>query len=140
VPVRYEWADGEATDGDEDPATGDGETDLTGEQASAEGSDPDTSATGDAESDDERDTKLGLIAQEVADVVPEAVVEPDDEDGYLGLSYESLVPVLVDAVKQQQDRIDDLEAELERLQSRIDAGDRVAGEREAGAEGARPPR
>ncbi|QCC51743.1 tail fiber domain-containing protein [Halapricum salinum] len=66
----------------------------------------------------EADTRLGLIAQEVADVVPEAVVEPEDADGPLGLAYDMLIPVLLDAVDEQQETIDDLQTESEHLRER----------------------
>lgn len=41
---------------------------------------------------------VGLIAQDVLEVLPEAVVEKDD--GYLGVAYEKLIPLLVEAVKE----------------------------------------
>jgi hypothetical protein len=80
--------------------------------------------------DEERDdgTQLGLIAQEVEDVLPEVVEwQGDDEDGHLAVKYTRLVPVLVDAIQRQQagieerdERIDELEAEHERKDERID--------------------
>jgi hypothetical protein len=50
---------------------------------------------------------LGFMAQDVREIVPEAVHE--DPDGMLSLSYQQLIPVLVEAVKEQQ-------AEIERLE------------------------
>jgi cell division protein FtsB len=43
--------------------------------------------------------------------LPEAVSVIDPENGYLGVSYTSLIPVLVEAIKEQQEQIDSLEAE-----------------------------
>lgn len=54
---------------------------------------------------------LGFIAQEVKDVIPEVVVYDNDRDLY-SIDYTSLIPVLVEAVKIQQQRIEDLEKEI----------------------------
>lgn len=111
-PVTYEW------DRD-DPTMGGDDRTAASEAADGDGA------------DEERSTRLGLIAQEVADVVPEAVVDPDEEDGYLGLNYETLVPVLVDAVQAQQAIV---ESQREAIRSLREAGDRRA-ERIADLEG-----
>lgn len=55
-------------------------------------------------------TELGVIAQEVAKVFPE-VVNTDDE-GYLSVEYSHLVPVLIQAIKEQQLIIDQYKAQL----------------------------
>ena len=67
----------------------------------------------------------GLIAQEVREVLPEVVSGDDGPDGKLGISYSELVPVLVNAVQEQQaeietqaEQIADLEARLEALEER----------------------
>jgi hypothetical protein len=46
--------------------------------------------------------EVGLIAQNVNEVLPEAVRVVDPRTGHLGVSYPSLVPLLVEAVKEQQ--------------------------------------
>jgi hypothetical protein len=46
---------------------------------------------------------IGLLAQEVEKVLPELVLT--DSDGYKSLSYDKLVPVLVEAIKEQQKNI-----------------------------------
>lgn len=46
--------------------------------------------------------QIGFIAQEVEKVLPELVYT--DADGYKSVSYVNVVPVLVEAVKQQQDQ------------------------------------
>ena len=65
----------------------------------------------------------GLIAQEVREVLPEIVTGDEGVDATLGLNYSELVPVLVQAVQEQQaeieaqaDQIADLEARLEALE------------------------
>lgn len=57
-----------------------------------------------------KDTNLGLIAQEVKEVIPE-IVQGTDDTRY-SVSYDSLVPVLVNAVKE-------LKAEVDRLKKQI---------------------
>ena len=59
---------------------------------------------------------VGLIAQEVRDVVPEAVRTLPG--GMLGVEYGKLVPALVAAVQEQQARIAGLEAEVAALRAR----------------------
>ncbi len=57
---------------------------------------------------DER--QLGFIAQEVEEVAPEAV--STDAEGYKYLDYGKLVPLLTEAVKQQQSIIERQQALL----------------------------
>lgn len=54
--------------------------------------------------------RLGLIAQELEQVVPEAVkIMPDS---LLSVSYSDLVPLLIEAMKEQQSQISDLQMTL----------------------------
>lgn len=53
---------------------------------------------------------VGVIAQEVEKVLPEAV--ESDADGMKSVSYDMLIGVLIETVKEQQKRIDALEAKL----------------------------
>lgn len=57
------------------------------------------------------DHDIGLIAQEVEKVLPEAVTER--ADGYKAVDYTKIVPVLIEAVKELSYRVNILEAELE---------------------------
>ncbi len=73
----------------------------------------------------EKGRQVGLIAQEVENVVPELV--RTDEDGYKSVSYEKLSAVLVEAVKElkaENDALrtnnDALEARLARLETLLD--------------------
>ena len=50
---------------------------------------------------------IGVIAQEVQSVLPEVVVERDN--GYLGVDYQKLVPVLIEAIKELSAKVKDLE-------------------------------
>jgi len=58
-----------------------------------------------------RKNHYGFIAQEVKDIVPEAV-EYNEETGLYSMSYTALIPILVEAVKEQQKQIDELKAAL----------------------------
>lgn len=55
--------------------------------------------------------RLGFIAQNVRDYFPEAVFE--DENGYYGVSYQELVPVLFQALKYQNDRMNEMEEKIQ---------------------------
>ena len=52
--------------------------------------------------------ELGLIAQEVEEVLPEVVMA--DDSGYRALSYLSLIPLLIEAIKEQQAQIETITA------------------------------
>ncbi len=55
--------------------------------------------------------QLGLIAQEVKKIIPE-VVNGDELKGRLGMNYIELVPVLINAIKEQQKQIDVLKKQV----------------------------
>jgi hypothetical protein len=59
---------------------------------------------------------VGLIAQDVEAVLPEAVTT--QEDGYKNLAYTKVIPLLVEAMKEQQTMIEALRAEIELLKSK----------------------
>lgn len=50
---------------------------------------------------------IGFIAQEVEKVFPQLVTK-SDTDGIYGVNYVSLIPVIVEAMKEQQNQIDSL--------------------------------
>jgi hypothetical protein len=50
--------------------------------------------------------QIGLIAQDVKKVIPEVVGK--NNDGTLGVSYQHLVAVLIEAIKEQQKEIEEL--------------------------------
>jgi hypothetical protein len=49
---------------------------------------------------------VGVIAQEVKEIVPSAVAER--EDGYLAVRYDKLIPLLIEAVKSLKAEIEDM--------------------------------
>jgi trimeric autotransporter adhesin len=53
--------------------------------------------------------QLGFIAQEVLNVIPELVTK--DSEGYYSVNYVEAIPVLVEAMKEQQKMIDSLKAQ-----------------------------
>lgn len=62
------------------------------------------------ESDRYTKDRIGLIAQELQTTFPEVVKEGND--GYLRVDYDQLIPVLIKAIKQQQQQIESLESML----------------------------
>ena len=77
--------------------------------------------------DDGSGTKLGLIAQELQQVIPEVVRDWDweeDEQGnrkkeeapIMGVFYSDLIPVLIKSIQEQQTQIEELKAKIEKLE------------------------
>ena len=58
-------------------------------------------------------SQIGFIAQEVEMTLPQAVTK--DDSGVYSMSYSSVVPLLVEAIKEQQRQIELLEKKIERL-------------------------
>ena len=79
------------------------------------------------------DKKLGLIAQDLQRIIPEVVKthvwEKDEATGVvtrkdldrLGVYYSDLVPVLINAIKEQQQHIQQQQQTIERLETQMDA-------------------
>ena len=68
------------------------------------------------ESQQEKGHDVGLIAQEVEKVLPEVI--QIREDGIKAISYEKVVPLLVEAIKEQQTTIENLESRLKLLEDK----------------------
>lgn len=58
-------------------------------------------------------TSIGLIAQEVNEIIPEVVAQISDE--YLGINYSLLVSVLINAVKELKEEIEELKLNRRQL-------------------------
>ena len=53
---------------------------------------------------------VGVIAQEILEVLPEAVTTRDN--GYLAVDYQKLVPLLIEAIKDLSAKVENLEQKL----------------------------
>jgi hypothetical protein len=62
---------------------------------------------------------IGFLAQEVQNVIPEAVSAVDDE-GYLGINYSQFTPYIVSAIQEQQLQIAGLNSNLTNLSNNFD--------------------
>ena len=56
--------------------------------------------------------KIGLLAQEVMELFPELVKKANDSNGTLSVNYQGLIPVLLNAIKEQQIQIQKLKEKL----------------------------
>jgi len=56
---------------------------------------------------------LGVIAQEIREVLPEVVKE--QENGMLSVAYGNITAVLIEALKEQQKQIDELKAQIDAI-------------------------
>lgn len=63
--------------------------------------------------------QIGLVAQEVEKVFPEAVIT--DSKGYKSVSYSRMVTPLIEAIKKQQEMIEKQERENQKLRERLAA-------------------
>jgi hypothetical protein len=71
---------------------------------------------------DTEESLVGVFAQEIQEVLPEAVkLAPFDNDkngnsisgeNYLTVQYEKIVPLLIEAIKDQQKQIDELKSKI----------------------------
>jgi hypothetical protein len=61
--------------------------------------------------------KIGLIAQQVQKLIPE-VVTGDEKKEMLGMNYAELVPVLINAIKELDKKIDKVEKEIKTIKNR----------------------
>jgi hypothetical protein len=66
-------------------------------------------------------THLGLIAQEVESIMPEMIERGTDASESLGMNYNNLIPVLINAIKQEQQQISALQREKAALGVRLAA-------------------
>jgi len=83
--------------------------------------------------DAEKEYKLGFIAQEVQKIIPEVIVshqwkEYEEAPGELvkekterlGMRYSDLIPVAIKAIQEQQEMIDELEKQNNKLQEMVE--------------------
>jgi len=61
--------------------------------------------------------QVGFIAQDIEEVLPDTVTK--GQDGMLGSKTESIIPYLVMAIQEQQQEIEGLKVELQRLKEKL---------------------
>jgi len=67
----------------------------------------------------------GLLAQEVEQVIPEAVFT-NDSTKIKSLAYSAIIPYLVEAIKEQQSQIQNLKSELDSLKDQLVANNTIS--------------
>ena len=60
----------------------------------------------------QKEMHVGVSAQEVNAIMPEVVAPAPIDNKYLTVKYDRLVPLLIEAIKEQQVQIDELKAQL----------------------------
>lgn len=68
--------------------------------------------------DGDPDKKLGLIAQDVYEVIPEVVNVPESEEGLYGITYTELIPVLIQSIKELSAEVNRQKEKIEILESK----------------------
>lgn len=63
--------------------------------------------------------QIGLIAQDVEKILPEVV--NTDKDGYKSIAYSQIVPLLIEAVKSQQQTIEGQQSQIDELKSMVES-------------------
>ena len=61
--------------------------------------------------------KIGVLAQEIQEVFPDLIGE--DTEGMLTVNYQGLVPVLINAIKEQEDKINNQQAQIDELKETV---------------------
>lgn len=92
--------------------------DFEGETAEALKTDDDGNIIDDKYRNLPEGRTLGVIAQELEQVLPEAV--NTGEDGIKAVSYTKIIPVLIEAMKEQQKQITDQQKEITKQQKEIE--------------------
>lgn len=62
--------------------------------------------------------RIGFIAQEIQQVYPELVKK--DQQGFLAINYSGLIPILLEAIKEQQTAIENLTEEVNKIKRKSD--------------------
>ena len=87
-----------------------------------------TTGNGGINMEDSGTIQIGLIAQEVYEIIPEVVSKPEnDKNDLWSIAYDKLIPVIIKAIQEQQAQIESyksennsLKSQLQSLQEKID--------------------
>ena len=60
---------------------------------------------------------IGVIAQEVEEILPDII--NTRKDGYKGVNYEKIIPLLIESIKEQQSMIEELRGQIDELKTKI---------------------
>ena len=66
---------------------------------------------------DDKSNKIGVIAQEVKEVLPEVVIYNEDEDKF-GVEYGKMAGVFIEAIKELKAEVDSLKQEIKQLKNK----------------------
>ena len=67
---------------------------------------------------DDRSTNIGVIAQEVLEIVPEVVSQ--DASGMYNVAYGNMAGLFIEAIKQQQSLIEQQQKQIDQLKALVD--------------------
>ena len=62
-------------------------------------------------------TDIGVIAQEIEEILPEIVQTRDS--GMKAVKYEKIIPLLIEAIKDQQKQIEDQQKQIDELKTKL---------------------
>lgn len=62
--------------------------------------------------------QAGVLAQELKEVLPEAVIQ--DENGYYAVRYTNIIPLLIEALKEEKSKRENLEERLAKIERMLD--------------------
>jgi hypothetical protein len=60
---------------------------------------------------------MGFIAQEMQEIMPEAVSADDSEEKILSMDYGRITPILVSALQDAHKKIEELESRIEAMET-----------------------
>ena len=61
---------------------------------------------------------IGVVAQEIQEIMPEIVATR--ANGYLGVKYEKIVPLLIESIKENTKQIKELKQEINEIKEKCD--------------------
>lgn len=67
---------------------------------------------------------IGFLAQELLDVIPEVVIK--DENNHYAVEYNAIIPVLTQAIQEQQKQIEELKAQVQKQGQAAGVADKAA--------------